>query len=154
MRLLVFVLLFCSLGIPAVAAIPPPPGEKDRCAVCGMLVKPYPQWTAVIDLKDDRRFYFDGPKDLFVCLFDLKTYLPGVNMEQVRGVYVTEYYGTSMRPATEVIFITGSDVLGPMGGELVPILGHEAAETFRRDHAGKALMRFDGKQLVEIKGPQ
>jgi nitrous oxide reductase accessory protein NosL len=49
-----------------------------------------------------------------------------------------------------VIFVTGSDVLGPMGKELVPILGREAAETFRRDHAGEKLLRFDGRQLVEL----
>lgn len=150
MRLLVFALLLCSLSSAALAAVPPLPGGKDRCAVCGMFVAPYPQWTAALELKDGRRFYFDGPKDLFICLFDLPTYLPGVSAEQVTGVYVTEYYGASLRPAAEVIFVTGSDVLGPMGQELVPVLGREAAETFRRDHAGKSLMRFDGRQLVEI----
>jgi nitrous oxide reductase accessory protein NosL len=152
MRLLVFVLLFCSLSAAALATGPPPPGEKDRCAVCGMFVAPFPQWASALELKDGRYFYFDGPKDLFVCLFDLPAYLPGVSAEQITGIYVTEYYSATRRPAAEVIFVTGSDVLGPMGQELVPVLGREAAETFRRDHAGKALMRFDGKQLVEIKG--
>lgn len=152
MRHLVFVLLLWSLSTAAVAAVLPQPGEKDRCAVCGMFVATFPQWTAAIELKDGRRFYFDGPKDLFICLFDLPAYLPGVNLELVAGVYVTEYYEASLRPATEVIFVTGSDVLGPMGQELVPVLGREAAETFRRDHKGQALMRFDGRQLVEITG--
>lgn len=151
MRLLVFTLLLCSLSSAALAALPPQPDGKDRCAVCGMFVAPYPQWTAALELKDGRRFYFDGPKDLFVCLFDLPAYLPGVSTEQVTGVYVTEYYSALLKPAAEVIFVTGSNVLGPMGQELVPVLGREAAETFRRDHAGKALMRFDGKQLIEIK---
>lgn len=151
MRYLVITVAVCSLALSALAAVPPQPDKKDRCAVCGMFVAPYPQWTAAIELKDGRRFYFDGPKDLFICLFDLATYLPGVAAEQVNGVYVTEYYGASLQPATEVIFVSGSDVLGPMGGELVPILGQDAAETFRRDHVGKALMRFDGKQLIELK---
>ncbi|MCM2263782.1 MAG: nitrous oxide reductase accessory protein NosL [Desulfuromonadales bacterium] len=150
MRYLVFALLFCSLSAAALAAVPPPE-EKDRCAVCGMFVAPFPQWTAALELKDGRRFYFDGPKDLFIGLFDLPTYFPGVSAEQVTGVYVTEYYGASLKPAAEVIFVTGSDVLGPMGQELVPVIGREPAETFRRDHAGKALMRFDGRQLIEIK---
>lgn len=152
MRHLVLILLLWSLGTAAVAAAPPQPGEKDRCAVCGMFVAPFPQWTAAIELKDGRHFYFDGPKDLFICLFDLPAYLPGVSMDQVAGVYVTEYYSTSLHPATEVIFVTGSDVLGPMGQELVPVLGREAAETFRRDHKGEKLLRFDGKQLVEDSG--
>lgn len=149
MRHLIYALLLWSLSTAAVAAVPPQPGEKDRCAVCGMFVAPFPQWTAAIELKDGRHFYFDGPKDLFICLFDLPAYLPGVSVDQVAGVYVTEYYSTTLHSATEVIFVTGSDVLGPMGSELVPVLGREAAETFRRDHKGQALMRFDGKQLVE-----
>ena len=154
MRSLLFALLLTSLSIAALAAVPPPPGGKDRCAVCGMFVAPFPQWTAAIELKDGRRFYFDGPKDMFIAFFDPTTYLPGVSLEQVAGVYVTEYYAASLRPASEVIFVTGSDVLGPMGQELVPVFGREAAETFRRDHKGQALMRFDGRQLVEISGRQ
>lgn len=152
MRRFIFALLLCLPGVAALAATPPQPGAKDRCAVCGMFVAPFPQWTAVLALKDGRLFYFDGPKDLFIGVLDTANQLPGVSPEQIAGVYVTEYYGTRLLPATEVIFVTGSDVLGPMGQELVPVLGREAAETFRRDHAGKKLMRFDGRQLVEITG--
>jgi nitrous oxide reductase accessory protein NosL len=150
MRSFVLALLLCSLSAAALATVPPQPGKDERCAVCGMFVAPFPQWTAAIELKDGRRYYFDGPKDMFICLFDLPGYLPGVSPEQVAGVYVTEYYGTTLQPAGEVIFVTGSDVLGPMGQELVPVLGRAAAETFLRDHAGKALKHFDGRQLVEV----
>lgn len=149
MRVLVVALLLCTLGISALAA-PPRPGKDDRCAVCGMLVAPFPQWTAALELNDGRLFYFDGPKDMFVAFFDLPAYIPGVSPEQVVGVYVTEYYGTRLLPASEVIFVAGSDVLGPMGQELVPVVGIEAAETFRRDHKGQKLLRLDGRQLVEI----
>jgi len=150
MRLLAPVFLLCSISAASLAGVPPQPGEKERCMVCGMFVAPYPQWMASIELKDGRQYYFDGPKDMFICLFDLATYFPDTSMEQVTGVYVTEYYGGKILPASDVIFVTGSDVIGPMGAELVPVLGLDAATTFRRDHAGKALMRFDGKQLVEV----
>lgn len=146
---LILALLGC-LAAPATAAEPPRPGPDDRCAVCGMRVAPFPQWVAVLEFRDGRRFYFDGPKDLFVALFDLGATIPGASSEQVSRVYVTEYYSTRLLPATEVLFVTGSDVLGPMGKELVPVAGREAAETFRRDHAGEKIMRFDGRQLVEI----
>lgn len=149
MRRLVLALLLCSLCTAALAAVPPLPGKDDRCAVCGMFVAPFPQWVSVLEFKDGRRFYFDGPKDLFICFFDVAAQIPGASPDQIAGVYVTEYYSTRLLPATEVLFVTGSDVLGPMGQELVPVLGREAAETFRRDHAGQKIMRFDGKQLVE-----
>ena len=149
MRVLVITLLLCTVGISALAA-PPLPGKGDRCAVCGMLVAPFPQWTAVLELNDGRLFYFDGPKDMFVAFFDLPAYIPGVSPEQVAGVYVTEYYSTRLLPANEVIFVAGSDVLGPMGQELIPVAGTEAAETFRRDHKGQKLLRLEDRQLVEI----
>jgi nitrous oxide reductase accessory protein NosL len=145
----ILVILSCTLSISALAA-PPLPGKADRCAVCGMLVAPFPQWVAALELTDGRVFYFDGPKDMFVAFFDLPAYLPGVGPEQIAGVYVTDYYETWLRPAGEVIFVTGSDVLGPMGQELIPVVGSEAAETFRRDHKGQKLLRLDGRQLVEI----
>ena len=150
MRFLTITLFACAISQSALAAPLPPPEKTDRCAVCGMFVAPFPAWVAGFELKDGRRYYFDGPKDLFTCLLDLPGCLPGVTEDQVVDVAVTEYYSTRQLPAAEVIFVTGSDVLGPMGKELVPILGREAAETFRRDHAGEKLLRFDGRQLVEL----
>lgn len=148
--LLLLPLLLLVLAARSPAAEPPRPGKDERCAVCGMLVAPFPQWVAVLEFKDGRRFYFDGPKDMFVAFFDLPANIPGASIAQVSGVYVTEYYSTRLLPAAEVLFVTGSNVLGPMGKELVPVAGAEAAETFRRDHAGEKIMRFDGRQLVEV----
>lgn len=150
MRRPAILLLLFTLAASAALAAPPAPGKTDRCAVCGMMVSPFPQWTAALELSDGRVFYFDGPKDMFIAFFDLPAHLPGVTAEQVAGVYVTDYYETRLRPATEVLFVVGSDVLGPMGEELVPVFGSAAAETFRRDHAGKGLRRFDGRQLLDI----
>lgn len=150
MRFLVTVTLLLSLASAALAAAPPLPTKEDRCAVCGMFVAPFPQWVSVIVMNDGRRLYFDGPKDMFIAVFDLPAYLPGASLDQVAGVFVTEYYSAALTPAAEVLFVTGSNVMGPMGQELVPVAGREAAETFRRDHAGQAIMRFDGRQLVEV----
>jgi len=150
MRLLVLTALLFSLCVPVMAAVPPAPGKDDRCAVCGMIVTPFPQWVSVIVMNDGKRLYFDGPKDLFVAFFDLATYVPGATAEQVAGVYVTEYYTLQLTPAIEVFFVTGSNVMGPMGQELVPVAGLEAVATFERDHAGQKVMRFDGRQLVEV----
>lgn len=148
--LLLFFLLFGVTCLQAGAGNLPDPGEEARCEVCGMFVAPYPQWIATLEMKDGRHFYFDGPKDLFICFFDLQKYLPGSSYDDVAGLFVTEYYTTRLLPAKEVYFITGSDVLGPMGVEMVPVAGREAAETFRRDHAGTGLMRFDGRELRDV----
>ena len=37
----------------------------------------------------------------------------------------------------------GSDVLGPMGHELVPLATRADAEDFVKDHKGRRILRFD-----------
>lgn len=150
MRFLTIVLFVIVTSANALAVPLPAPGKTDRCAVCGMLVAEFPQWISGLTLKDGRHYYFDGPKDLFICLLNLPGCLPDVSEAQIAGVFVTEYYSTRQVSATEVVFVTGSDVIGPMGTELVPVSGREAAESFRRDHAGDKLMRFDGRQLLKL----
>jgi nitrous oxide reductase accessory protein NosL len=39
-------------------------------------------------------------------------------------------------------YVSGSDVYGPMGRELVPFARREDAEEFRRDHHGTAILAF------------
>lgn len=155
LKLLVLVYAaFLGLSAPVLAGdAPPAPDQKERCPVCGMFVNPYPNWTAAIVFQDGSRNYFDGPKDLFRFFFDMSTYRPGGGKDEVAEIWITEYYSTMLCLAQDVFFVTGSDVLGPMGEELVPIRGKEAAETFLKDHGGKKIMRFDGTDLVEATGP-
>ncbi|MEW8381482.1 MAG: nitrous oxide reductase accessory protein NosL [Candidatus Thiodiazotropha taylori] len=37
----------------------------------------------------------------------------------------------------------GSDVLGPMGHELIPLESQADAEEFLKDHQGVAILKFD-----------
>ncbi|MBE0576922.1 MAG: nitrous oxide reductase accessory protein NosL [Desulfuromonadales bacterium] len=149
MRLSILCLLFILICSPLFAATPAGPDDKTRCGVCGMFVAPYPHWVAALEMTDGQYFYFDGPKDLFIFYENLATYQPGATRDQVANLYVTEYYTARLIPATEVFFVVGSDVLGPMGRELVPVAGREAAATFMRDHSGTKLMRFDGRELLD-----
>lgn len=150
MRWMMIPLFLATLALPALADSPTPPGADARCEVCGMFVAPYQQWLAVVVFKDGSQVYFDGPKDLFIFLFDLDRYRPGAVPADVADCFVTEYYRAELLPVGELLFVTGSDVLGPMGQELIPVLGREAAETFRRDHGGKKIMRFNGTELVDV----
>ena len=149
MRLLLFLILITLLISSAFAQTPPAPDDKARCEVCGMFVAPFPHWIAALEMTDGQRFYFDGPKDLFKYYNDLGQYQPGATQSDV-ALFVTEYYTARLMSATEVFFVAGSDVLGPMGIELVPVAGREAAETFRIDHKGTGLMRFDGLELLSV----
>ena len=56
--------------------LPPKPGPDVKCPVCGMFVAKYPNWVGMIHFKGDKYLYFDGAKDLFKCLQNMKKYAP------------------------------------------------------------------------------
>ena len=63
----------------AVPAVPragpvetPAPGARDTCPVCGMFVARYPEWVATVLWQDGHAAHFDGAKDLFKYLLDLR----------------------------------------------------------------------------------
>ena len=154
---LTLMLSFCLTALAPAAALALEalqPDADDRCVVCGMLVAPYPNWVAVVSFPDGTDYFFDGPKDMFNFLFDLQQYRPDATLHEVAQVRVTEYYTLQQKDAREVFFVTGSDVLGPMGKELVPVAGEEAVKTFARDHGHSKVMRFDGTGLVPVELPQ
>lgn len=139
-----------TLSLSAPAAETATPGKSDRCPVCGMFVAGYTNWISTVVFKDGSRSFFDGPKDLFRFYFGISRYRPGATTADIKEMFVTEYYSVQHMPVSEVYFVSGSDVLGPMGKELVPVAGLDKARGFMRDHGGTKLMRFDGHALVPV----
>lgn len=121
----------------------PTPGAKETCPVCGMFVALYPDWTATVLYQDGHAHYFDGAKDLFKYLLNLPKYAPGHQQADIAAIGVTEYYGVTRIDARAAWYVIGSDVLGPMGHELIPLATQAEAEDFQRDHKGKRRVRFD-----------
>lgn len=121
----------------------PNPQARDTCPVCGMLVARYPAWIATVVYADGQTDHFDGAKDLFKYLFDLPRYAPGRTTNDITAIGVTEYYGLSRIDAYSAWYVVGSDVLGPMGHELVPLASENDAREFLEDHAGTRILRFD-----------
>jgi len=142
LRLIIILLAALLYLFPLLSMAVEKPGHRDRCPVCGMFVAPYPSWVATISFNDGSQLFFDGPKDLFRFYLQWPEKAPRKKSD-IGGIYVTEYYSTRLMKVTEVLFVTGSDVYGPMGHELVPVAGRKAAEGFRRDHRGKKILTFE-----------
>lgn len=150
---------FFFLADPCPAGERPPKGpfqagKKDLCPVCGMFVHKYPNWLAHIVFSDGSAAYFDGAKDMFKYLFDLKKYNPKKSREDIAAFWVTDYYTTKWIDGERACYVVGSDVLGPMGHELVPHGGEKAAHSFAKDHAGKRILNFkeiDLKLIEEMR---
>lgn len=107
-----------------------------------MFVAPYPAWIAVIVLKDRTALFFDGPKDLFTYYADVAKYSSGRSRADIAAVWVKDYYTLASIDGMKALYVTGSDVLGPMGKELVPFSNEADAATFLKDHKGKQILRF------------
>jgi copper chaperone NosL len=121
----------------------PDPKPRDLCPVCGMVVSKYPPWVATVVYRDGHAHHFDGAKDMFKYLFDVPRYAKGHRAQDIARIGVTEYYEVKRIDARTAWFVIGSDVLGPMGHELIPLASRADAEEFMRDHQGKRILRFD-----------
>lgn len=141
------VLAFCILALATAFSYagdrkPLKPGPDDKCPVCGMFVKKYPDWVAEIIFQDGSGAFFDGTKDMFKYYFDLKKFNPRKSRPEIEAIYVTEYYSLTLIDGTKASFVIGSDVLGPMGKELIPLAGDAEAKEFFKDHKGKKILTF------------
>ena len=136
--------LLCVIGSLLCAAGPEPvkPGPRDRCPVCGMFVAKYPDFLAVITFHDGSRIFFDGVKDMMKYYFNLKKYNPAKRIADIVQIQVTDYYTLNLIDGFKAFYVSGSDVYGPMGRELIPLEKKEEAEEFLRDHKGKAVFGF------------
>jgi len=145
-RIIPAVVLFCLLALAASGAadegaVSVPAGAK--CPVCGMFVAKYPDWTATARFKDGTTSYYDGPKDMFSHYFDTARYTPGKRQIDIVALSVKEYYSLAMIDARAAFFVIGSDVYGPMGHELIPFSTEKDAASFKLDHRGKRILRFN-----------
>ena len=142
MRRFVLALLLSLWAALVVAQMPPKPGPKDSCPVCGMLVSKYPNWVATIVYKDGHAHHFDGAKDMFKFWFDPPKYAAGHSREMIAAVWITDYYGLQKIDARKAWYVIGSDILGPMGHEFVALASEADAKEFITEHKGKQVLTF------------
>jgi nitrous oxide reductase accessory protein NosL len=132
-----------DLAADGVPVSVPHPGQMDLCPVCGMIVSKYPNWIATVVWKDGHAHHFDGAKDMFKFLQALPKYAPSYQRKDIKFIVVTDFYNLEKIEAGKALYVMGSDVMGPMGLELVPLATRADAEDFLKDHKGKRILRYD-----------
>ena len=117
--------------------------SDQRCPVCGMFVAKYENWiTQARDLKANKTLFFDGVKDLLAFWFEPQVY-GGNSQADLIEIWVKDYYTLKWVAAREAVYVIGSDVYGPMGHEFIPFVDLKAADSFRQDHKGTAIVTFN-----------
>jgi nitrous oxide reductase accessory protein NosL len=147
-----FALLCC--GPPVGAGALPMPGKTplgadgrmqvsaaDRCPVCAMPVADHPRFACALQLDDGTTYYFCGTGCMIRSWLRPDVFL-GVSAERLRRTVVQEYFTGAHVDGMDVTWVVGSDVMGPMGPALVPVMGDKALEAFQRRHGGKTLFRL------------
>ena len=98
-----------------------------------MYVDRNPRWIAG-GLKNGRPVVFDSPRCMLTTLRDRRVVLS--------EPWVTEHYSQRRRPAGSVRYVQGSDVIGPMGPDLVPV-DTARAPKFLKDHEGDRALKLE-----------
>jgi hypothetical protein len=91
-----------------------------------MKVDPSSPWTSYVTLQGKEQS-FDTPSCAFAAWKK--------SGQLAAPARFREYYSQEMKPVEELRFVRGSDVLGPMGPDWVPVR-EDTARRFARDHNG------------------
>lgn len=110
----------------------PPAAAPGRCAHCGMKLTQGSAWLAELAAADGSKKTFDTPR----CALTARLATGAGTLR------VQDFYDRKWRDASEVRFVIGSDVLGPMGPDLVPV-DVARAPKFMKDHEGDRALALD-----------
>lgn len=114
---------------------------EDRCPVCAMVPRDHAAFVSAIEVRGGRTFYFCGTGCMLRSWLHPEEHL-GVQRDQLVKAVVKDYFGGQHVDASEVVFVVGSDIVGPMGPALVPVLPTQV-ETFRQRHGGRETFRLN-----------
>jgi hypothetical protein len=109
-----------------------------------MKIDPASPWNAELSPKDG------GPKQIFDtprCALHV-----WLSMKSLATLRVRDFYDREQRDVADLQLVLASDVLGPMGPDLVPVTPDRAAK-FTKDHGGRAVAAstLDWHELEEAK---
>jgi nitrous oxide reductase accessory protein NosL len=107
-----------------------------ECHNCGMPADS-PEWNVGVKTKGGEEVYYCSPRCFFTVYLDEKNRPQGILSMDVR-----DFGDKQKMPAEQAFFVTGTEIKGPMGYDLIPHKTKEAAEAFKKDKKGHQLLTF------------
>jgi len=133
--------LILLFGVTSGVSAQPKKIEANKeCPLCGMYPARYPEFNCQIVFKDGSYEAFDSAIGLLVyLLFPDKT---GIKPKPVAEIYFKDYLKESWLEAGKTFFVTGSEIMGPMGIEFLPVDSEQAAKELKKEEKGEDIVHF------------
>ena len=137
----VILFLIVLFGMTNCASLQPIKIEPHKaCPLCGMYPARYPQFNCQIVFKDGSYEAFDSAVGLLVYrLFPDNT---GIELKPIAQIYFKDYFKESWLEAGKTFFVTGSEIMGPMGVEFLPVDSEQAAKELKKQEQGQDITHF------------
>jgi nitrous oxide reductase accessory protein NosL len=116
-------------------------GDQDRCPVCGMFPAKRPKSAAALQLTDGRAFYFCGNGCLLRSWYHSTDHL-AVDQDAIASMVVLNYFTGKPLDAHKAWWVSGSDVVGPMGPALVTLQTRQEVDVFQQRHGGRKIFQL------------
>lgn len=116
--------------------------EDDRCPVCAMNVQAHRKFAGAIQLLDGRTFYFCSTGCMIRAWLHPELFL-NVPKAHLKRTVVQDYFSGEHLDGASVVWVAGSDVVGPMGPALVPLKSEKDLAAFKARHGAKTTFRLD-----------
>lgn len=129
--------LFLYKAATATSTDPQVIPDNLSCGKCGMFPASYPQWQSQIIFNDGGMNAFDGCKCMFGYMFNMGEYNKAHQQNDIAKIWVRDFNSGEWIDAKTAHFVIGSDVMGPMGKELIPFQDQQAADSFQKEHGGE-----------------
>lgn len=106
----------------------------DRCEFCGMKIDPTSPWLAELVSASGTKHRFDTPKCALLAWRTGKV--------PAQSARFQEYYDRTWLDGASLVFAVGSDVVGPMGEDAIPVNPARSSK-FAKDHGKVRILRID-----------
>jgi copper chaperone NosL len=113
--------------------------QDVSCGKCGMYPAKYPRWQSQIIFKDGSMTPFDGCKCMFNFMSAMDNYDKAHSMDDVAAVLVKDFNTGKWINGADARFVVGSNMMGPMGKELIPFADQAAAMKLHNEQGGNMM---------------
>ncbi|MCP3890839.1 MAG: hypothetical protein GY702_18495 [Desulfobulbaceae bacterium] len=124
----------------SVSAEPKKIDAHKECPLCGMYPARYPDFQCQVLFEDGSYEAFDSAIGMLIyLLFQEKT---DPKESAIDLLYFKDYNKKSWIEANNTWFVVGSEIMGPMGVEFLPVDSKQAAEKLKIQEKGQEIIHY------------